>query len=59
MPRRKYKAVPADSDNPVDRVMPLVIELLDEDLIPLIRQVIIKRVSLYLAEINNHQEESK
>lgn len=38
-----------------DAVMPLVIAMINRDLMPLIKQVIIKRAELYLREIEEQQ----
>jgi len=51
MKKKKYTKLEIESDDPVERVMPLVEDLLDHDIIPLIRQVLIKRIGLYLEEI--------
>lgn len=49
---RKYTAKPAESSNRVARVMPFVSELLDGDLMPLIKRVVEKRMELYLREVD-------
>lgn len=38
-----------------DAVMPLVIAMINRDLMPIIKQVIIKRAELYLREIEEQQ----
>jgi hypothetical protein len=54
---KRYKAQAMPSPDPVVRVMPLVVEFIDSDLMPLIRRVILKRAELYLREIDSIREE--
>lgn len=44
------------SDHPkTDAAMPLVLSLINSDVMPLIKRVILKRVELYLREIEEQQ----
>lgn len=48
---------PLKAASKTDEVMPLVIAMIGRDIMPLIRQVLVKRAELYLREIEAYLEQ--